>query len=1343
MSGELNMSILIRLMADQARRDAAGMTTDLKGVGAAAEEAGRKAAASGAAIDRAATAPKALADAQNILNRSVQETVSQSINLTAQLGRNATAMAGAINAGTGLTRNVRDQVEAMRAQQQEAANFQNHLDGIRARYNPLFAASQQYAQELREIAEAERMGAISAQEAAAARDRAAQSMAPMNNAMQSHAKASGAATAANANLFAQWNDIAVMMAAGQNPMQLAMQQGTQVSQVLASLGGGTTALKAVGTSFLAMLNPISLATIGIIAFGAAGGQWLMKLGGDAKRFDDHLGDLNDTLGRMRTNLGHLGNSKLGETFGTLTADVRRLAEGLQELDRAAQLKQLENVMKTFPETKELKPSFWQNLSLGIGAGAAPMPGLTPEDYINNTPFRSSNYAASGAANSYEDFQARTKELMELAKVGDIEAVTQKMNELQNAMMGDTSGAAMKTGLTEYLSQLSDAVIKVAEAEAKINGSAKADAITAQIDQMVQGYAQQAELAAVSLKHGEDSIEVDETRARHARAALVVRLAEMDVQKGSDDERRALAALEETLAQDAATRAEARQKAEAQVFADLQRQAELSATILKYGENSAQVDEMRNKHARDILAARLGEGSMAKELIDQAVELTREEQKRAREIKEAAAAKKAANTLAELREEAAIQAAILAHGENSVQVKELQIAAERRAFEQMLLTLEVTEDLKKEMRAAWEAARGLASVDPFGTIAAGRDFARDQRVQLERAQLDASLVGSTDAARTRAIALFEAEVEIRKMGLEVGSAEARQIRENAALLAEKRIAIDQTTAAWTHLKDQQEQMARLQLDAALVGATEAARARAIALYEAERDIRQMGLDIGSKEADQIRRNAALMAEKNREIEQMADAWSKVRSAAESAIDGPIDSLLKGDFKGALSEVVNEISSIWTEFAIKNPLKNMLLGTDYATMDDLGGLGGIFGQLFGGRDAQAVIGASPMSAASMAVTAQMVTLSTSNLNGLPGMTAGAAPGAAGAASLGGSGDVQQAVWAFFAGKGLQAHQIAAIMGNISAESGFNPLAVGDGGTSFGLFQHHAGRGQGLLNAVGGMSGLGNVQAQLEYMWQEMLTGENGVLKRLMASTNVYDATKAFVGFERPSGWTAANPQGAMHWDKRLGSAEAAMRQFEAQVYSTGRGVGQLGTGAAAMGANLQGFGQSLQGLIMGVGAQHGPLGQFAGGILSHLVGGLGKLGGWETGGWTGSGATTDVAGVVHREEYVFDAEATRRIGVANLEAMRRGVLKGYLKGGYVVSNGGQMRTSPTDGPKGMASMFQMESPTERTVTHEINVSGTGDAQIAAGVRAAIQQSFDEYDRNVFADRVRMVLNDEWSA
>jgi tape measure domain-containing protein len=47
------------------------------------------------------------------------------------------------------------------------------------------------------------------------------------------------------------------------------------------------------------------------------------------------------------------------------------------------------------------------------------------------------------------------------------------------------------------------------------------------------------------------------------------------------------------------------------------------------------------------------------------------------------------------------------------------------------------------------------------------------------------------------------------------------------------------------------------------------------------------------------------------------------------------------------------------------------------------------------------------------------------------------------------------------------------------------------------------------------------------------------------------------------------------------------------------------------------------------------------------------GFREGGYTGEGSPGDVAGVVHKKEFVFDAAATSRIGRGNLEAMRRGL------------------------------------------------------------------------------------------
>ena len=49
---------------------------------------------------------------------------------------------------------------------------------------------------------------------------------------------------------------------------------------------------------------------------------------------------------------------------------------------------------------------------------------------------------------------------------------------------------------------------------------------------------------------------------------------------------------------------------------------------------------------------------------------------------------------------------------------------------------------------------------------------------------------------------------------------------------------------------------------------------------------------------------------------------------------------------------------------------------------------------------------------------------------------------------------------------------------------------------------------------------------------------------------------------------------------------------------------------------------------------------------------------TGGYTGSGNKYEPAGIVHKGEYVLNAEATKRIGVAKLD-----MLNGYANGGYV--------------------------------------------------------------------------------
>lgn len=140
-------------------------------------------------------------------------------------------------------------------------------------------------------------------------------------------------TAQTANLGAQLNDIGVMLAAGQNPLQLAVQQGTQINQVFAQMGGGKQALQGLATGFMSMVNPMSLATIGIIAGGAALVQWgvaAVGAGDKSAKLEDDLASLDDVVAALASNVNqsHMSFAELRDDFGENALAAGRLYESM-------------------------------------------------------------------------------------------------------------------------------------------------------------------------------------------------------------------------------------------------------------------------------------------------------------------------------------------------------------------------------------------------------------------------------------------------------------------------------------------------------------------------------------------------------------------------------------------------------------------------------------------------------------------------------------------------------------------------------------------------------------------------------------------------------------------------------------------------------------------------------------------------------------------------------------------------------------------------------------------------------------------------------------------------------
>ncbi len=94
-------------------------------------------------------------------------------------------------------------------------------------------------------------------------------------------------------------------------------------------------------------------------------------------------------------------------------------------------------------------------------------------------------------------------------------------------------------------------------------------------------------------------------------------------------------------------------------------------------------------------------------------------------------------------------------------------------------------------------------------------------------------------------------------------------------------------------------------------------------------------------------------------------------------------------------------------------------------------------------------------------------------------------------------------FFLSKGLTDEQVAGILSNVSSESGFDPQLWGDNNTSYGLFQHHAGRLSRMQAHFGTLTP--SAAQQREWAWLELQSDPAyaGVLDKLKAARTPAEA------------------------------------------------------------------------------------------------------------------------------------------------------------------------------------------------------------------------------------------------
>lgn len=349
-----NVSVVFRAETAEAKAGMAEIKRSLTSIGAATGQASGSLSQNVVALDREAAAAQRAAqqqdsytaavrratEARNVAAAAPLQVVARTLptNLTGMA--EATGMAGTSSslaiANTNLTKSFSAVGAEANAARLEGALYRQEMDAIRAQYNPLFAASMRYEQQLRDIAEAERLGAISAIEAAAARNRAAAALVPMANGVGRLGASASAAAAYTQNLTFQVNDIAMMMAAGQNPFMLMMQQGTAVTQVFGQMrASGMSIGTALRTSLMSMIRPANLVTMAVIGVGAAAAQYFMSAAEDAKTLDDAIDDLKVAGKDLSTAMIEANRSifDLRGEFGDGAAAAREMNLALLELAR--------------------------------------------------------------------------------------------------------------------------------------------------------------------------------------------------------------------------------------------------------------------------------------------------------------------------------------------------------------------------------------------------------------------------------------------------------------------------------------------------------------------------------------------------------------------------------------------------------------------------------------------------------------------------------------------------------------------------------------------------------------------------------------------------------------------------------------------------------------------------------------------------------------------------------------------------------------------------------------------------------------------------------------------------
>lgn len=321
-----------------------------------------------------------------------------------------------------------------------------------------------------------------------------------------------ASSGATSSLVAQFNDVGQMLIAGQSPLLLAAQQGTQISQALGPLGA-RGAVQALGSAFLGMLSPVNLAVFAAVAGLGLLGNALRDVIGDTRTVEEAIGDLETATKEWR-DAAKVGSDDLMKEFGRITPELIEMQQRLTEL------KLVEVLLNAAGAAKVLSDQFADGRFLPFSGQEAKV-----ADLLNTKALAPGSI--SRLAPDVAEFVGLLKEL-ETSDSLDVQAdALARMQELVRASSG-----GLKNMTAEQATFLNGAValerqLRLALAAEEGMGSAQQVANARALEQLTT-LREQAGIRDLIRQHGEESLQVEVARVEAERRVFEQMVATLDV-----------------------------------------------------------------------------------------------------------------------------------------------------------------------------------------------------------------------------------------------------------------------------------------------------------------------------------------------------------------------------------------------------------------------------------------------------------------------------------------------------------------------------------------------------------------------------------------------------------------------------------------------------------------------------------------------------------------------------------------------------------------------------------------------------------------------------------------------